>query len=829
MDLPGEMRYAVRSLARSPLFAAVAVLSLALGIGANTAVFTLLDHVLLGRLPVRSPERLVQLAELGMDYGSNTGMHALSYPMFRDLRDRNQVFSAILCRYLTVVSVSHNGNNERVSAELVSGTYFPLLGVRPALGRLFTAEEDRTPNGSPFIVLAYDHWKTRFAADPSIVGREILVNDRKLTVIGVAAAGFFGTERLFPAQVFIPIVMAPQITTRTLEDRRFRWVQIFARLAPGVTPDRAKASLQPIFHSVLAMEVEQKEFAHASPYVRQQFLKKTLDVMPGGQGDNMAEEYLKAPLWAMMAMVALVLLIACANVANLMIARATARRKEVAVRLALGAGRARIVRQLLLESLILSFAGGILGLLVAPWTMRLLTGIMPQMDPPLRFITNPNLRVLAFNLAACGLTAVLFGLAPAWRATQPDLAPTLKDQAGSLAGGGHTGWRKALVAAQVGLSLLLLIGAGLFVRSLANLQDLNPGFEVSNLLSFSVDPTLNGYQADRAKLFYQRLTRELAALPGVRSAAVSVVPLLAYNRWDDDFTVEGHTAQPGEDANSHVNHVSPGFFATLGIPLHAGREFTERDSTGAAKVVIVNEKFARYYFGDRGAVGRHIGMGTDPGTKTDLEIVGVVGDTRYETMRQPIPRQVYFPYLQTKWVNGMTAFVRTAAAPAQMFPLFRATVRRLDANLPVYLLKTEERQRDDSLSVDKLAAVLSTAFGALATVLAAVGLYGVMAFLVTRRTREIGIRIALGAVTGNVIWLVMREVLLLAGAGILVGLPAALAVARLLSSQLYGIAPNDPLTVALATLGVAAMAALSGYLPARRATRVNPVTALRYE
>jgi len=576
------------------------------------------------------------------------------------------------------------------------------------------------------------------------------------------------------------------------------------------------------------MEVQQKEFAHASAYAREQFLKMTLDVMPGGGGDNVAEQFLKAPLWALMAMVGLVLLIACANVANLMIARSTARQKEVAVRLALGAGRARIVRQLLLESVILSFAGGMVGLLIEPWAMRLLTDIMPQMDPPLRFITDPNLRVLGFNLAVCGFTALFFGLAPALQATRPNIAPTLKDQAGSLAGGG-AGWRKVLVTAQVSLSLLLLIGAGLFARSLANLKDLNPGFEVSGLLSFNVNPMLNGYKPDRAKLFYQQLTQELGALPGVRSAAVSVVAPLSYNDWDEDFTVDGHIAQPGEDANSHVNYVSPGFFATLGIPVHAGRDFTERDAAAAAKVVIVNEKFARYYFGTRDALGRHIGKGTDPGTKTDLEIVAVVGDTRYETMRQEIPRQVYFPYLQNDFATAMTAFARTTAGPAQMFPVFRATVRKLDANLPVYLMKTEERQRDDSLSVDKLAAVLSTAFGVLATVLAAIGLYGVMAFLVTRRTREIGIRVALGALTGNVIWLVMREVLLLAGIGILIGLPAALAVSRLLASQLFGIAPNDPATIVLATAGIAAMAALSGYLPARRATRINPVTALRYE
>jgi len=829
MNLPGEVRYAIRSLAKSPVFAAVAVLSLALGIGANTAVFTLLDHVLLGQLPVQEPQRLVQLAEVGAHYGSNTGLHALSYPIYTDFRDQNEVFSGMLCRFLTTVSVSFSGRNERATAELVSGTYFQVLGVQARTGRLFTNEEDRTANGAPLAVLSYDYWKGRFGGDPSIVGREILVNDRKLTVVGISEAGFMGTERLFPTQVFVPVVMAPQIAKRPLEDRRFRWVQVFGRLKTGVTLPQAKASLQPIFHGILAMEVQQKEFARASPYAREQFLKITLDVTPGGNGENVAESFLSAPLWAMMAMVGLVLLIACANVANLMIARSSARQKEVAVRLAMGASRFRIVRQLLIESLLLSFAGGLLGLLIAPWTMRFLTDIMPQMDPPLRFITSPNLRVLVFNLGACVLTAVFFGLAPALKATRPDLASTLKDQAGAVAGGGQARWRKVLVVAQVSLSLLLLIGAGLFARSLRNLQDLNPGFEVNNLLAFSVDPTLNGYQPDRAKLFYKQLNAELAALPGVHSAALSVVPLLGFSDWDSDFTAEGHITKPGESANSHVNHVAPGFFATLQIPLHAGREFTALDSSPEHKVVIVNEKFARYYFGDRGAVGRHIGQGSDPSTKTDLEIVGVVGDTRYETVRREIPRQVFFPYLQNNWSGQMTAFVRTEASPDQMFPVFRGIVRKLDANLPVYQMKTEERQRDDSLSVEKLAAVLSTAFGVLATVLAAIGLYGVMAFLVTRRTREIGIRIALGAITGNVVWLVMREVLLLAGVGILIGLPAALAVTRLLASQLYEITPNDPVTIVGATLGIAAMAALSGYLPARRATRINPVTALRYE
>jgi predicted permease len=587
--------------------------------------------------------------------------------------------------------------------------------------------------------------------------------------------------------------------------------------------------LQPIFHRILEMEVKEPEFAHTSAYTREQFLKMTLDVTPGGNGQSVGDQFLAAPLWAMMSLVGLVLLIACANVANLMIARSTARQKEIAVRLAMGAGRWRIVRQLLIESALLSLVGGLIGLASSPFVMQMLTGIMPSMDPPLRLSSDLNLRVLYFNLAVSLLTALLFGLMPALQATRPNLAPTLKDQAGSVAGAGQAGWRKSLVAAQVSLSLLLLIVAGLFVRSLGNLKYLHPGFDVSNLMSFSVDPSLSGYNADRAKIFFKQLQSELAAVPGARSASLCLVPPLSFSDWDSDMSIEGYAAKPGEDMDQWVNYVSPGFFSTLKIPMHGGRDFTEKDTLAAPKVAVVNEKFAFHYFGRQSAIGRHIGFGSDEGTKTDIEIVGVVGDTRYQTMKQDPPRQVFFPYLQQTRTSQMTAYVRSDLGPAQTFPMLRSVVRRLDANLPLYQLKTVEHQRDDSVSVERLAASLATAFGVLATVLAAIGLYGVMAFLVARRTREIGIRIALGALTGNVIWLVMREVLLLLGIGIAIGLPAAFAVTRLLSSQLYGITANDPATFILATLGIAMIAALSGYIPARRATRVDPVTALRYE
>ncbi len=832
MRFPGELRYVLRSLRKSPVFVCVAVLSLALGTGANTAVFTLLDQALLRLLPVREPKQLVQLTEVGEHYGSNTGVNALSYPIYEDFVAQNKVFSGMLCRHTLVFSTSFEGRNERAAGEIVSGTYFDVLGVRAAVGRLFTSNEDRSRGGAPVAVLGYGYWQARFAGDPSVVGKQIVVNNHRLTIIGVAQKGFEGVQPLFSTHIFVPMMMATELAgeTKPFDSRRRRWLQIFARLRPGVTMSEAKASLQPIFHRILEMEVQQAEFAHASPYVRQQFLRMSLDVMPGGAGDTfIVRHFMEAPLWAMMAMVGLVLLIACANVANLIIARATSRQREIAVRLALGASRSRIIGHLLLESALLGLLGGLFGLVISSVTMRLLVGIMPHIEPPIRLSVDPDLRVLCFNLVISLLTAFLFGLIPALQATRPDLAPTLKEQANAVAGGGQVTWRKLLVCAQVSLSLFLLIASGLFVRTLRNLKSVNPGFDVSNLLSFSIDPTLSGYSAERAKLFYRELCARLTAIPEARSAALAVVAPLNFDEWDTHVTVEGYAAKPGENMSPWVNYVSPGFFETLKIAMYSGRDFTERDRLGAPKVAIVNEKFARHYFGNRSPIGRHIGLGGDPGTKTDIEIIGEVRDTKYQMMRDPAPRQVFFPYLQNDWATEMTAYVRTDLGPSQMFPALRAAVHKLDANLPVFQMKTEESQMDDSLAIERLTASLAGAFGLLATLLAAIGLYGVMAFLVTRRTREIGIRMALGAVRADVIWIVMREVIWLTGAGILVGLPAAFAVTRLFQTQLFGMSAHDPTTVGGALIGIVAIAAVSGYFPALRATRVNPVRALRYE
>jgi predicted permease len=530
-----------------------------------------------------------------------------------------------------------------------------------------------------------------------------------------------------------------------------------------------------------------------------------------------------------MAIVALVLMIACANVANLLIARATARQKEIAVRLALGAGRARIISQLLVESVILSLSGGLLGLALAIWIDRTLISFLPPGTVAVAISPMPDWRILVFNIGISVVTGVLFGLVPALQSTRPDLAPTLKDQVGSIAGGSAVGLRKALVAAQVTLSLLLLIGAGLFIRSLGNLKDLDPGFRTKNLLTFAVDPMLNGYTKEHSLQFYRQLKTTLDNLPGVESSTLAVVPILENNEWDNSVTVEGYAAKPGEWIDPHLNYITPDYFKTLDVPVLLGRDFRPTDTTGAPKVVIVNEKFARQYFDGGKALGRHLGFGGDPGVKPDMEIIGIVRDSKYESMRDEMPIEIFVPYDQVNFVNGMTAYIRTAREPEQAFNMIRQQVTALDSNLPIFRMKTLEKQLDNSLVTERLVASLSSAFGLLATLLAAIGLYGVMAYTVARRTREIGIRMALGAAQTDVVWLVMKEVLLLVAIGIGIGLPLAWGLTGLVKAQLYGITPNDPWSIALATLGIAFVALMAGYVPALRATRVDPMRALRWE
>jgi predicted permease len=827
-----DVRFALRTLKKSPVFVAVAVLSLALGIGANTAIFSLVDQILLRLLPVKDPEQLVLLWGRGSHYGSNNGPNKLSYPMYEDFRTHNEVFSGMFARNDMAMSISSDGKTERVNGEVVSGTYFPVLGVGAAIGRVFNENDDKVVGGAPYAVLSYRYWISRFAGSPSVIGKKLVVNGYPLTIIGVSQVGFDGTDPTASPQVRAPLVMKAELDSLnfySLKNRRGRWVNTFGRLKPGVSIEQAKASLQPFFHQMLNMEVQEQSFSRTAPEVKDQFLRMWIDLIPAEKGRSGLRRQFSSSLLVLTAIVGLVLLIACANVANLLIARATSRQKEIAVRLALGASRSRIVSQLLVESFVLAFSGGIAGLLLAIWIDKALVAFIPTGSSPLPLATSPDWRILLFTLGVSLLTGFIFGLIPALQSTRPQLAGTLKDQVGSIAGGTSVRLRKALVAAQVTLSLLLLIGAGLFIRSLRNLKDLDPGFRVSNLITFNVDPTLNGYKTDRSRDFYRQLRDSLNAIPGVMSSTLAVVPVLADNEWDNSMTVEGYATDPTKTPDPHMNYISPDYFKTLEAPILMGRDFRVSDDKGGPKVCIVNETFAKKYFAGGNAVGRHVGQGADPGTKLDIEIIGVARDTKYESMRDVIPEEIYQPYQQMGFVLGMVAYVRTARDPEQTFTAVRRTVNGLDANLPVFGMKTLEQQMDESLITERLVASLSSAFGLLATILASVGLYGVMAYMVAQRTREIGVRMALGAARNDVIWLVMREVLLLAGIGIGVGLPAAYGLSRLVKSQLYGIAPNDVFTMVLATIGIAAVALLSGYMPAYRATRIDPMRALRWE
>jgi putative ABC transport system permease protein len=841
-SLWNDLRYALRTLKKSPVFTVVAVLSLALGIGANTAIFSLLDQVLLRLLPVKNPEQLVLLTIRGMEYGNNSGGNAMSYPLYSDFAKNNSVFSEMFCRFPYNMSLSFDGRTERIDGELVSGTYFPALGVGAAVGRTFTPDDDRTPGGHPVAMLTYSYWKTRFGGDPSIVGKTVVVNARNMTVVGVAQPDFNGVELGRTTQVFVPMMMKAQITPGwdALDDRRWRWVNAFGRLKPGITAQQAKASLQPFYHSILEMEVKEAVFRNAAPADRQRFLKNIIDVLPGSQGRSNFRRQLTTPLWLLMAITGGVLLIACANVANLLVAKATSRQKEIAIRLAIGAGRGRIVRQLLVESLTLSAFGGVLGLLLAIWIDQLLLTFSPSQSVKLVISTCPDLRILAFTIAISVLTGIVFGLAPALQSTKPELASTLKDQVAGILGGGSQGrFRKSLVVVQVTLSLLLLVGAGLFIRSLRNLRELGPGFPTENLTAFTVDPSLIGYDSPGSKVFYRRLADELTAIPGVQNVGLADMRILTGNESDSGVTVESQGSKPAEKANPYMNSVSPAYFATLGVPILAGRDFTFQDTDTiqhgsrpdmkVPRVAIVNDKFAKQFFPGRSALGGHVGFGVAPNTRTEMEIVGVVKDIKYTALRDEIPVQMFVPYIAGTHVAEMTVYVRSTLDAGQMGSAIRAKVRGLDSDLPLFNLRTLDQQISASLLIERLIATLSTVFGFLATLLATIGLYGVMAYTVSRRTREIGIRMALGAFQKDVLWLVMREVLVLVAIGVVAGLCSAIGLTRLVQSQLYGVTAHDPMTLALATLGLAVVACAAGYIPAIRASRVDAMEALRYE
>ncbi len=839
MDFLSHVRLAFRGLRRSPLFAAVAVLSLALGIGANTAIFTLLDQILLRKLPVRAPDELVMLHQEGPHNGSNMGGRMHSYPMYKDFQTKAAPFAEVICRRLMPASVTIDGQTERVEGEIVSGNFFTMLGVRPAAGRVFDSkDDDQVYNGHPAVVLGYDYWVSRFARDQHVVGKKILINNYPMTIVGVSAEGFSGIDPVRAPQIRVPIlmkpVMAPEWTWVEMSDRRTRWVQVFARLKPGWSVESAQPPMQTLFSQLRTYEMTLPAAKEWSKYQRGQFMKGRLVVTHVAMGYSSLRNDFSTALVVLMSMVGLVLLIACANVASLLIARGLMRQREIAVRLSLGASRGRLVRQLLAESLVLSSLGAVAGIALSIGLTRVLLSFVPTDGRPLLVQWWPDLRILAFTLVLTLVTGIVFGLVPALRASRPDPWATLKATAGAVAGaGGSLFLRKGLVAIQVALSFLLVFGAGLFVRSLQNLKTTDSGVALDNLVSFQLQPAMSGYDDERGQHFYEALRERLRTSPGVKSVAHADVPILAGDEWDSSMSVEGHQAKDGEDMQAFMNALSPGYFETMGISVLEGRDFRASDAKPAGKdfqdmfkVAIVNRKFAEHYFKGQSAIGKRLGFGGGPDAKLNIEIVGVVADSLYEGPREGVRRQVFVPH----YGNGSAVFyLRTQSASESAFGGVREQVRRLDAGIPVYGMKTVEGQLDETLLTDRLIALLSASFGLLATVLASVGLYGVMAFVVARRRKELGVRLALGAQPTTIIWMVMREVLMLLSIGLAVGIPVALASSRYVFSQLYGVEPWDP-TIALATVAVlTTVSVVAGLIPAHKASRIDPILALRYE
>jgi predicted permease len=845
-------------LLKSKAFTAAAMLSLAVGIGANTAVFSLVDAVLLKTLPVRKPQDLVLFNWLsGKNYmaasisgslnrDSATGLStstSFSTDTFRRFSDRSQTLADLFAfTEVEQLNVNIDGQPEIASGQLVSGDYYTGLGVAIAAGRAITATDDQ-PAADPVAVISYRYWQRRFGLDLKAVGEIVSINGVPFTIIGVAAHGFEGTLEVGSSpDLSIALSMEPQIRALSgsiLDEPGTWWLQIIGRLKPGETREKTRAELEGVFQqsaldghdSALAKAAKVPPEEREGPPDREQPDVPTLRVGSGSQGLTDARDDYGLSLLILMAVVGLVLLIACANVATLLLSRAAVRQREIAVRLALGATKWRVTRQLLTESALLSALAGGLGVLLAFWGKDLLLSLRPwgggQLDLDLRL----DLRVFCFTAAVTLLTGVLFGGVPAFRAARLDLSPALKDNARSVIGGGRFGLTKALVIAQVAMSLLLVIGAGLFVRTLANLHSVDLGFNPENLLLFRVDPRLSGYKKDQIPNLYQQMLDQIDAVPGVVRATLSRHPLLSSSASITQAYAEGQqTSGPSSMRDmTWVQRVRANFLETMEIPIVAGRGLTEKDDERAPKVAVINQAMARKYFGDESPIGKRFGF-ESPERSREIEIVGVARDAKYSSIRMEKPYTAYLPYLQDlRGLGQMNFEVRTASDPALLVASIRRAVSQVDGNLPLFDISTQVQRAESSLASERLFATLSVFFGLLAVFLACLGLYGVMSYSVARRTREIGIRMALGAHTGDVVGLVMRESMVLVLMGVVIGLASALAATRLITSMLFGLAAMDPLTISFAVLIMIGVAAVAGFLPARRASQVDPMVALRYD
>jgi predicted permease len=829
-DFLYDLRFSARSFLRSPGFTAAALISLALGIGATTAIYSLVDQVILHALPVHDPTRLVLVDWEGDQVAGGFGSwNLMSYPLCRDLQQQTRFFDGVLCRAETQVILSAGSDPKPVAAEIVSGSYFQVLGVGAALGRVIEEPDDTAPGGGPVVVLSYDFWQAEFAGASDIVGRKLLINQHPMTVVGVAPAAFHGVDVAAIPAFWIPASMYAEAIPGVDKDLLRRptfWLQILARLRPDVTRAQAETGLQPWFKPWLQDNMLRPGFPVITADRRRDYLASALKLTSAPQGHSPLRRQLSEPLWLLFAATGVLLGLACLNVAGLFLARGSARGREISTRLALGASRGRIGRQLLADSVLLALAGGILGVAVAPLATGALIAFLPDDLGSSSLRATVNVRLLAFALGISLAAGLVSGLAPALH-FGGTMISSLRER--SATGFGGVRLRKCIVTLQVALSLILVIGAALFVRTLAGLLAKGPGFETSSILSFAIAPQQSGYsRADAARLV-RRLHEEVRALPTVRDSGAARWAFLFGGSWSNYLTIQ--TDRRLLTGNVNLNAVSPGFFSTLGIRILAGRDFDGRDSRPVGETghrsVIVNEAFVKRYLAGRDPLGSLIGVGSGPDVKPETEIVGVCADFNYRDLRDG-SEQAFFPMFEGE-DTGATFYVKVRGTPEQAIASIRRIVRQADAQLPILWFRTLDDQVNRSLTTERLLAALSGSFGALALLLSLVGLYGVMSFVVARRTREIGIRLALGATSASAIRLVLRDAIVMIAVGMAIALPCVAALGKFVQSQLFGVTAVDPATVATAALvlGVGTLAA--AFIPAWRASNVSPTDALRLE
>ena len=829
-----DVRYGLRMLAKNPGFTVIAVLTLALGIGANTAIFSLLNQVLLRQLPVKHPEELVLLKSPGPKTGhvwsDGDDSEIFSYPLYKGLAKNTSVFDGVIARYTFSASIANQGQTDLGSGELVSGNYFQTLGVGPALGRVLSPDDDARQGGHPVLVLSHGYWARHFASDPGVLNKTMLVNNTEMTIVGVAQAGFSGIQVGQTPDLFVPMMMKGQMTPirNGLDDWNDAWIAILARRKPGVSMQQAEAGINADYRPLLDEQLA--TIKNWDQKKREVFLSKKILLSSGALGRLTLQRDSGPALTALFVMAGLVLLIACTNVANLLLAQGAARQREFAIRSALGAGRNRIMRQLLAESFLCALAGGLLGFVFGNWLMNILTQAVVSEGGLHGITAKVDGTILGFAIGATVLSGLLFGLLPAWRVTRTAVSQTLKDQGStSSAGPTHVRFRKFLVAGQVAFTLLLLTGATLFTETLWNLRKQSLGLNTEKVITFSISPELNGYDGAKTVHLVDRLRERIATLPGVRGVGSSQIALLTGTDMGSNITIEGRQNLDSDDRHVDFDALSPNYFSTLGVPLLSGREFNEGDTSTSPKVAVINESLAKKFFPDRNPLGAHMVQGGGNDEKPNIEIVGVVKDAKEENVRTPDRPYFYLPYSQFGRLNGMSFYVRTQQDPLLIANELRDAVRQADATLPLYDLKTVDRVVDENLFSERITAGLSASFGGLAALLAALGIYGVLAYVVVQRTREIGIRIAMGAAPSDVRGLIFREVGFMVIAGTIVGLPLAYGLARLSESLLFGVKANDFLVYLVSLAVIVFVAAAACYVPSRRATGVDPIIALRYE